>query len=544
MKVRRKKNTIQECLDLLLLLTACLLAVTPYAARLFQYSISIDTEMMINTPGRMLTSWLYHERPGLVVSKYLFGQTTFHYVTAVAGTVILLIAGCLLWNRMVYRAAGVKKNGSGDGDVGTSSFDGVFPLLFLTHPSLAEQFHFTLQSLEVAWAVMLCLAAAGCQADGWYAILFKSNGDRTDQKKKEKKNVWKILLGVAAMVWSFSSYQSLVPLYIAAAAGLYLLQMERMEGKYWRAAWSQVGVFTAAFLLSQCAGKIGLYLSTGSFASTAYVAGMVQWGTKPAGQCMRELYHYGLQILLGQGTFYTAAYLTALAGTVVVWMACVRRSRRYLRVTYVLAGIIFYLTPFLLPLYLGGADQVRAQMTLAFVIAFGWWYLLRLIRQLGRVCAETERARGGGKLALPLAALLALLFAGIQWHQSWKLNQTAYQVYQQEMALSEAICQAIGETGAPEDASVQIVGRWTPIFTEAMARGETIGWSFYEWDADQVYGSTERVIGLWNTLGYTYQTVDQAAAMEGLAAASVMPVWPEAGSVRWDGSMVIVRIGY
>jgi hypothetical protein len=78
--------------------------------------------------------------------------------------------------------------------------------------------------------------------------------------------------------------------------------------------------------------------------------------------------------------------------------------------------------------------------------------------------------------------------------------------------------------------------------TEGMVQGETIGWSFYEWDSEKAYGSTERIIGLWNTLGYEYQTVDILSAEIGKNRAENMPVWPEKGSVSWDGDLVIVKI--
>lgn len=534
-----KEHAGQSRADLAVL-AASLLALIPFAARLFRYSISIDTEEMINAPQKMLTSWLYHERVGLVISKYLFGQTSFHYTVELVGTVLFLAAACLVWNRAVHRAA-------------EGGWDWLFPLLFLTHPVVTEQLHFILQSMEVAWAVLLCLAAAGWLDDGCYEIWQRG-------QIPGKRSGWKIPAGILALIWSFSSYQSLVPLYIAAAAGLYLIRMERMRERYWAVALSQVGVFLIAFLLSRGAAKIGLYRATGSFEATAYVAGMVQWGTKPVIDCIRELYHYGVAILLGQGPYYTAAYLIALAGTVLVWLAGVFRSRSYLRITYVLAGVILYLTPFLLPLYLGGADQKRAQMTLAFVIAFGWWYLIRLIGRValerkkcvsaggepvldGQGCAPAGKTVRLGSVGLILAGVCAVLLAGLQWKQSWRLNQTAYKVYRQELALTEAVCEAIEETGAPPDAKVQIVGRWSPVMTEDMVAGETISWSFYEWDAEQAYGSTGRVIGLWNTLGYRYQAVDLAAAPDGVAAAAAMPVWPEEGAVRWDGSTVIVRIG-
>jgi hypothetical protein len=398
---------------------------------------------------------------------------------------------------------------------------------------MAEQFHFLLQSMEVAWALFLCLLAAGLAAFGWRDILY----GRTEQTKGGRgRKIGGVVLSVLAMAWSFSSYQSFVPLYIGATAGIYLLMREQKKEKCWILAFAQIGTFMAGFLLSQIAAKIGLYISTGSFDSTAYVAGMVQWQTKSAIACIKELYQYGMQILMGQGIFYTTAYMLSLIGTILVWR--IRFPKCH--ITYIFGCSILYLSPFLLPLYLGGADQVRAQLTLAFVIAFGWWYLIHLLSLPSG--QKQEKHPGIRPVLTVVAAGVALIFAGSQWRSSWILSRTAYQVYQQERELTESICTAIEETNAPTDAHVQIVGRWSPVMTEEMVQGETIGWSFYEWDSEKAYGSTERIIGLWNTLGYEYQTVDILSAETGKDRAENMPVWPEKGSVSWDGDLVIVKI--
>ncbi len=184
---------------------AILLALLPFASRLIYRSISIDTEIMINAPQEMLLSWLYHERPGLVVSKYLFGQTVFHYEASILFALLFLAASCLLWQAALCRLAEGRKKG----------FLALFPLFFLTHPAMTEQFHFLLQSMEVAWAVFLCLAAVVL-----VSYLLTENG------------VWWLWpAGLLAAVWSFSSYQALVALYIAAAAALYLWQYDHKIGR-------------------------------------------------------------------------------------------------------------------------------------------------------------------------------------------------------------------------------------------------------------------------------------------------------------------------
>ena len=93
-------------------LAAAAAALLPFVSRLFWRSISIDTEQMINQPQQMMTSWLYHERPGLVFSKVLFGQTKFLYSVEIIGTVVFLILACLAWRYFVRRALGRTDHGA------------------------------------------------------------------------------------------------------------------------------------------------------------------------------------------------------------------------------------------------------------------------------------------------------------------------------------------------------------------------------------------------------------------------------------------------
>ncbi len=162
------------------------LALLPFLCRLFMTSISIDTEQMINTPERILTSWLYHERPGLVVTKYLFGQTTFHYGVAVIGAVVFLVAACLLWGWFMEHPTGQKGERSGCWTMVAA----LFPLLFLTHPVMTEQLHFLLQSMEVAWAILLCLTAAGMSATAlWQILVMGGERDKANKKKSDRSHV-------------------------------------------------------------------------------------------------------------------------------------------------------------------------------------------------------------------------------------------------------------------------------------------------------------------------------------------------------------------
>ena len=69
-----------------------LFALFTYGIKLFNYSISIDTEVIINIPNSLFRTWIEIGRPCLVVLKKIFMLHPFNPIISVELTYALFIS--------------------------------------------------------------------------------------------------------------------------------------------------------------------------------------------------------------------------------------------------------------------------------------------------------------------------------------------------------------------------------------------------------------------------------------------------------------------
>ena len=125
-----------------------------YGVRIFYYDISIDSEAALSSQQELLDSWLTIDRFGLVFTKKLFFMSRF--VPYVSNFLMILALGC---SAFFFDFCVEEWRGK---DSRYRMFFYIFPIAYVSAPCLAEQFFFTLQSFEIAWAGLLCMAAVYC----------------------------------------------------------------------------------------------------------------------------------------------------------------------------------------------------------------------------------------------------------------------------------------------------------------------------------------------------------------------------------------------
>ena len=79
------------------------ISLVTYGIKLFQYSISIDTEVLINTPMALLKSWIGINRPVLVFLKGILGLHPFNVFLAQNITYVFFTSySIILFYLLVY----------------------------------------------------------------------------------------------------------------------------------------------------------------------------------------------------------------------------------------------------------------------------------------------------------------------------------------------------------------------------------------------------------------------------------------------------------
>lgn len=475
-----------------------------FGLRLFTSSFSIDTERMICDGREVLSSWMASGRFGLVFTKLITGQVKYRELFAELLTFAFMIAYTLFFVWMAERYT--------KGDKKFRHFGWCFGPIFLTAPCFAEQYHFALQQAEISGGILLV----------FLSLFFVS--EEVLLKRGKRYGILGVILGV----WAFGSYQAMVPLWISAAAALFLLYgfSHRQEEKsLWRLAFCYVLWFILCFALFFLADRLIRVLFFGWGSSAVYLDQMVNWGNLSPGECLAEIARYVRSVLAGEGPFYTIFYLLAGVGVLIfAW----RRSR-----TLALAAALLFASPFFLCVYLGGNSDVRTQLSHPLVLAAGTGMLLCL------VCDGKKLHRG----AFAAGVILIVWLGASQLFTTLRLYGTELYVFRKEKEMAEEIMElAAGEDEKEQTMVLAVIGKSRPSLPSWALEGETIGKSFFEWDYTPGRGTTDRVCGFLKALGYPVEAADEEQFLWALSYGDGMPDWDDPWSVQRANGMVIVKL--
>lgn len=481
-----------------------------YGQRLFYYDISIDSEIAISSQKAMLESWIGIDRFGLVLTKFIFSLTRFVPETSNVLMVISLGCSALLFDFCIWEWSG--KKGS------YRLFYYIFPAAYISAPCLAEQFYFSLQSFEIAWAGLLCIATVYCI--GRY-IIFKGN------------LLWSIF-GIVLMIWSFGSYQAFVSLFISGVLILFVVcynnkSVEFQKGKEWFFGGVKcVAIFLVGFVLYKLIAKLAqIYCHVDS----SYVDNMFGWKTVGIQVALNNIKGDASRIYLaGWDVFFSKCFLPIALVSIVLLIFRGWRMHRKGYLVYLLALALLAVSPLFLTIISGSYQPIRGQLVYPFVYAF---FLAQLVtlqkRQFATVCCV-------------IVTFLSLY----QGQTMTQLFHTAHMTYVQDQEVATLIYNDIEKTGIDTGLDIYpvvFVGKKSADLPNDALLGDVIGHSFFEWDSSSFAGSTNRIIGFCATLGYdnmaapTEQQVKKAKKI-----ARDMPVWPGTGSVKQENGIIVIKL--
>lgn len=472
-----------------------------YGIKLFNYSISIDTEKLINEYQWQLDTWASFGRFGLVFTKKLFGLEPFNaYISCFLMVISIIIFG-VIWSYVLSYFSFEKKK--------KSLITCIFPIIFITAPLFTEQFNFILQSFEVAFAIILCSLA----------VFF------TSKWSINSKNVIYIVLAIICMIWGFGTYQAIVFLYISGVLACYILtyiankkgNINLNKNYFIIAVFKYLGAFILGYLGYYIVNKIVCNI----YGTSQYVDGMIKWGQIPAIECIKNILKYIRYGLLGDGLFYSKIFLICVI-MLMIYIIINLFSKSRDKFLFTCSVLVFIASPYLLSLYIGDRLIPRMQFNYQFVIAFtiymfAYIFKSKSIKTLIVICALC--------LGLNQTNVVAQLFTSEQLK------------YEDDVKLANEISQKIERLGLGESPEypVVLVGRHTSNIPNKVV-GEFIGLSWFEFG-----GNSLRAIGFMNTLGYNYIEPTQEQINEAYELAEDMEVWPSENSVEFKNGLIIVK---
>lgn len=117
------------------------------------------------------------------------------------------------------------------------------------------------------------------------------------------------------------------------------------------------------------------------------------------------------------------------------------------------------------------------------------------------------------------------------------LELSAWRCYEKDKAFAKEVEAAAGDI-QPEEKLV-FVGKYTP---NHMIKGQTMGHSFFECDADTAFGSNYRIHGFMETLGIKYQLPTQQEYEQARQYAEKSPSWKEKKAVYTENGLRIIKL--
>lgn len=507
------KNDLQSFIDfcksnILTVILTWFFILLSYGIKLFYYSISIDTEAIINNYTGQSNAWLSIGRFGLMLTKKIFRLVPFNPYAACFLMLCAMFVFCLTWSYLLNYLAFEKNK--------KSIYSCIFPIVFLTAPLFAEQFNFILQGFEVAFAIILCSLA----------VFFISKWIISSS------NIVHLILGLGCMVWGFSSYQAILSLYISGVLACYIMiyiscknQRIVLNKNFFKLA---VAKYLGTFIFGYFSYYILNKAVSVIYATTPYLDNSILWGKVPVKQCVKQILQYISHTVIGDGMFYSKKFILIVLAFLIYALINLFSQNKD-KILFLLAVGAFLLSPFFLSILLGQALAPRSQFSLQFVIAFGIYFLLLLTKN---------------KKIHILGVVFAVFLALNQGYVVSRLLYTDYIKYQSEVALANKISTRIENLNLGEIPKypVVFVGSYHPINTPLELRGDVIGASFFEWDAVAPYGSNYRILGFMQTIGYPYINPTQEQIEAGKKISKNMQSWPNTDSVKFADDIIVVKL--
>ncbi len=538
-----------------------------HGAKLNSGVIGVDTEDLIHLQEDFYGGWMQTGRQGLVLMKYLLGNQQFHPYFAGAMTILFFAAAVCaffwLWERMNGSIRlGKAKRGSRESRTSLWAC-GLGGLLWISHPIMAEQFYFSLQSMEICVCLLLTAAA-----------LYLSF------RWSQRHGLLDGACSVVLLLWTFSSYQTFVVLYIFGTVTLLLLQAlrdvsegrKRGAGSLFRRVIPYCAVFMMAFVLNTLITRL-------FFSSSSYLQEQILWGRASVKDCIYGAAAHFVKAFTGLHSIFYHWGLGILALFDLILLICFLKKNT-VRCRGMGGVILFYYfallaSPFMMTILLGGSPAIRSQLVLPVFTGFlgylGIVLLCRLTRnsremegkhsvketriakgRLGTAGNVKEGIESGAsrvwKAAFVFGAAVCLITGMEQAKVTESLYYTDWCRYEQDAALGRAIIERINQVnGGDETIPVVIIGGREFKGNSSCVTGEVIGRSFFGYDADvspRFFWSTRRILGFLHTLGADFNQIPESRMEEALEYSLYMPEWPWENSVEETDGMIIVKLSH
>ena len=432
------------------LIVIFVIGVIAYSVKLVTYTVSIDTEILMYNPRTLLKSWVSIGRWGLVGIKELFHLLPINIMITDICAFLIFFISIIIW---FVNFEKILKKDSKLGKI-------VFGLIIITTPIFAEQFYFSLQSIEVAIAFLM-LAIAIFFQERWII----------DGKK------WCIFPTIILITFTFGCYQAFIPLYISICLFDYISNYDRKINI--KRILKYLLIFIIALVLNYIFDRIFRNIYEVSY-NARYLKSQILWGTERKYFTLTRVVYSIINSFVGIGCYETIAYgVFFVLMTIVVATKLDLKDNKFFYLVYFL---FFLIVPFATGILKGVGEVSRAKFCIPFITGFVFYYIL----------CNTDN-----KKILSILKVTGVYAVVIQTVVTFSLFYLDYQRYSEDVRIANKVEDDLKsfDTSKP----IVFVGAYkTP---DTIIKGETMGASFFAHDANSNLGCTYRALGFMKTLG-------------------------------------------
>lgn len=415
-----------------------------------------------------------------------------------------------------------------------------FAILFISHQVWTEQIYFVCQSAE-------CLLIVLFSPISVYLIF----------KGVVSGNSKKISISFLLIVFCISVYQGVIMLIYCCIFALFILFKENTNLKskeYTRICISlillMIGIAAVYFILNKCVQSIF------RIEKSSYLVNFISLERTSFKKRFLHLGLYFYNLLFSNNQTFNELLKRIIAKVARTgWKAAEANVKPHLTanilyapillafyvqifknkkssVLYRLAAICILFCIIAFPIIGGGGAPLRSQYVLPFAFSFIFIYVTNSLNNykynlIYKVC------------------LIVFMLCGTQ--QTLKISMLNYcdvMRYKSDCQLSSNISVKINSICTDPEVPVLLYGVYHPQFDSNYIKGETCGYSSFEWDeGSSITDSTYRGLSFMKTQGFNYLPVnDNSLIQKARLEAENMPDYPASGCVKNLGNVVVVRL--
>lgn len=410
--------------------------------KIFNYSFSYDTDLIILDPKNIMDSWLGLGRYFLVFIKTLFCMyDNLFLINLLTYTNVFIYSALLIY----FFNIGLEKH--------NILRDILCILILVTSPFFLEQYNFTLQSFEVSFSMILLVLSYITT----YYYLFN---------KKLRYGLLTILL----LLTVFGTYQSFINLYvIGVLISLYKLHDSSIKNNLINIM-KTIILFVISLIGYLVLSKV--IQQVFHITTTSYLTDMIMWNKQSIFMTLFGFLKDIVKTGLGVGKIINLAFIISY---LIMFIFAIKNRKDKISFMYI---IFLMISPFLLNIVTGSRVIFRSLLGLSIVSSFFFFESYdyhKIIKYLVLLCVVSQF----------ISCFLLLYFD--------------YQRYLNDVNISSKIYKDCGNSN---DITVVIRGiEYTEENIKAY-KGEVMGRSYFEWTIDGMNADRYRIHNFMKIHGY------------------------------------------